>query len=398
MTFKKFVVKYEEKKMTNKKILSGMLAWALVFVFGLVLAGCATGGGGAESSAEKLAADINAIEAEKTTVSGGTVTLTGWAGLNTALTVPEGVTLDLTQDGATLELQDGAVLTVNGTMNATGYGNHGKGWAQGSLRSGGTAVIAGTGTIYLTGKGRLLSIGSDEGHLQLTLDGVTLVGVSDNSEALVFVGGKGGGFVLKSGAITGNTRVHNEGSFGGGVEVREGGLFTMEGGVISGNGASAGKSSGGGGVAVEGAAFTMSGGMISGNTAVGGETGIGGGVRLTNFATFTMSGGTISGNSATGEGWSGSGGVRVQSGSAFIMEGGTIYGKASSLPAGTDASLANSAEEGTSLSVDKATAKWGAGGTYQGGESQTGGGDIIVHVNTNGFGGTDDTLIAAPGR
>jgi hypothetical protein len=77
------------------------------------------------------------------------------------------------------------------------------------------------------------------------------------------------------------------------------------------------------------------------------------------------------------------------------MEGGTIYGKASSLPAGTDASLANSAQNYASLEVYNATAKWGTGGTYtKGGVPQTGGGGI-VHSDPNDGGGTDDTLIAA---
>jgi hypothetical protein len=196
------------------------------------------------------------------------VTLTDWAGLKTALTVPKGVTLDLTVDGAALELQDGAVLTVNGTVNATGHDDHGKGWGEGSLRTGdGTAVIAGTGTIYLKSKGCLLNIGSDKGR-QLTLDGVTLVGV-DNSEPLVGV--NNGGFVLKSGAITGNTRTSDEWADDGGVGVWESGLFTMEGGTISGNTALGGKRGGGGGVTVDKGTFAMSGGTISGNSAIGEE-------------------------------------------------------------------------------------------------------------------------------
>jgi hypothetical protein len=70
------------------------------------------------------------------------------------------------------------------------------------------------------------------------------------------------------------------------------------------------------------------------------------------------------------------------------MEGGTIYGNVDSLPAGTDASLANSARQGVSLHVEDGTAKWGTGGMYtKSGASQPGGSDI---------GTTDDTLIAMP--
>jgi hypothetical protein len=75
-----------------------------------------------EQQAEKLAADINAIAAEKATVSGETASLTGDVRLETALTVPAGVTLDLAQE--TLELADNAVLTVNGTVNAKAEGIH----------------------------------------------------------------------------------------------------------------------------------------------------------------------------------------------------------------------------------------------------------------------------------
>jgi hypothetical protein len=430
----------------------------------MILMGCASSGTAVvetnsntdgTGAAAKLAADINAIKA-----SGGTVTLTGWASLNTVFTVPEGVALDLTADGAALELQDGAILTVDGTVNATGHGDHGKGWVEGSLRMGdGTAVIAGTGTINLKSKGSLLNIGSDKALRRLTLDGVTLVGLPDNDQTLVNVH-NGGELVLKSGAVTGNTRVGDERISGGGVGVWEGGSFIMEGGEISGNSVSSVKVGTGGGVNVDKGTFAMSGGKIADNNASGKEQGKGGGVRVTGGSTFTMTGGTISGNNALGGsvgndsggvlidgsafimsggvitgntatgGNARAGGVRVTSpgsiftmtggtiagnsadrsaggveagyGGVFIMEGGTIYGKADSLPAGTDASLANSAPQGASLIVQNykndplSTAKWGIGGTYtKGGVPQTGGGDIVRN-DYEGTKGTDDTLIAAP--
>ena len=74
------------------------------------------------------------------------------------------------------------------------------------------------------------------------------------------------------------------------------------------------------------------------------------------------------------------------------MEGGMVYGNAASLPAGTNASLANSANDHVSLHIDSRefTAKWGTGGTYtKGGASQTAGSSIGI---------TDDTLIATPKR
>jgi hypothetical protein len=78
----------------------------------------------------------------------------------------------------------------------------------------------------------------------------------------------------------------------------------------------------------------------------------------------------------------------IENSVTFTLKGGTIYGSADGLPAGTDPSLANSAQHDVSLSVNNSTAKWGTGGTYtKGGVSKTGGSDI---------GDTEDTLIAVP--
>jgi hypothetical protein len=107
-------------------------------------------------------------------------------------------TLDLTAKGAALELRDGAVLTVNGEVNASGHGSHGSGWVEGGLRvEDGSGVIDGTGTIRLASKGRLLNIGSDTARRTLTLDGVTLVGLPDNDSSLVGIG-ENGELILKA--------------------------------------------------------------------------------------------------------------------------------------------------------------------------------------------------------
>ena len=325
--------------------------------------------------AAQLAKDINAIKAGSAKASGSTVALSKGIRLETALTVPADVTLDLTKE--TLQLGSGATLTVDGTVNAKAEGIN-----IDSAAASPTA-INGSGTIQLKSKGRLFGIWEGK---KLILDGVTLVGLPDNDKSVVEIG-NGGEFILKSGAITGNTRVSNEWSNGGGVGVWEYGLFTMQGGTISGNRAQGGKGGGGGGVAVYMGTFTMSGGTISGNTAAGGTDGSsnGGGVKVES-GEFIMSGGTISGNTVTG---GGGGGVRLESGAIFTMSGGTIYGKADSLPAGTDPSLANSAGRDASLWVEQGvSAKWGTGGAYtKGGVPQSGGRDI---------GSTSDTLIAAP--
>jgi hypothetical protein len=357
-----------------------------VFAFGILvmaLAGCATGatGGGSgaaggaaaadPAAAKRLAAELNALTAGSAKANGGTVTLTDDVTLETALTVPAGVTLSvpasLTLDliKETLSLGGNAALTVDGTVNVRGAEYDG---VEGGLRFNGTATINGSGTIYLKSKGMLLDIGADR---KLTLDGITLVGLEDNNDSLVLVY-EGGELVMKGGAITGNTRIAGkEWAGGGGVQVGEGSTFTMEGGEISGNtvkgkwsygggayveGAfimNGGKISGniaytdgdhtsGGGVSVQGvgeaATFILAGGEISGNTVIhdGIDSGQGGGVHMQN-ALFTMKGGAISGNSVTAQ-YSSGGGVTVDERATFIMEGGAISG--------------NSANG----------AKWGAGG------------------------------------
>jgi hypothetical protein len=171
----------------------------------------------------------------KAKVNGATVTLTGDVQVARSLTVPEGVTLDLTSDGARLFLKGGATLTVNGTVNSSGHGDQGKGWVDGGLSiDPGTTVINGSGTINLKSKGRLLNIYGGNGKVKLTLDGVILVGLADNNYSLVEVS-EGAELILKSGAITGNTHLSGDDwCVGGGVRAWNA-TFTMEGGTISGN-------------------------------------------------------------------------------------------------------------------------------------------------------------------
>jgi hypothetical protein len=319
------------KEFYMKKTRFALETLIIGMAFSLVLAGCATTVGTedptAAAQAEQLAADLNAIKAGCATVNAATVTLTGGIGLtDTGLTVSKGVTLDLTADGAALELQDGAVLTVNGTVNATGHGDHGKGWVDGSLRIGnGAAVINGSGTINLKSKGRLLNIWGGDGKRHLTLDGVTLAGLEDNDASLVEVS-EGGELIMKSGAITGNTRTGDDWASGGGVNVHKG-TFTMEGGTITGNRAVGTRGANGGGVQVgEESVFTITGGTITGNTAEGGENTYGGGAYV-DKGTFTMEGGAITGNSVQSSQKNASGGgISINDGGMFTLSGGTISG------------------------------------------------------------------------
>jgi hypothetical protein len=189
--------------------------------------------------------------------------------------------------------------------------------------------------ISLSGSGSLFYITAGK----LVLDkNITLKGLSSNDSSLVYVNGASAFLQMKADAkITGNSAGE---SGGGGVQVNNGGSFTMSGGEISGNSAR-----GGGGVFVDGS-FTMSGGAkITGNTGgSGGGSGVFimsgsftledgeisdndahlyGGVYVGSDSSFTMRDGEISGNSAE---VGGGGGVYVDNGGSFALEGGVITG------------------------------------------------------------------------
>jgi hypothetical protein len=385
-----------------------------------------------------LAADLNAIKAGSAAAKGATVKLTGgFVHLQSDLTVPAGVTLDVTTDGAALGLGN-VTLTVNGTVIAGP--NHVR-----LEDSASAAVISGSGTIRLQNKGSLFQV---EGSRKLTLDGVTLAGLKDNSAPLVGVR-SGGEFVMKSGAVTGNTNAGDMPT-GGGVNVGEGGSFTMEGGEISGNTAQGSEGANGGGVglwlgafimkggvisdnAANGknwsngggvmavGAFTMEGGTISGNTSAGDS----GGVAVTRNGTFTMKDGAISGNTAAGNG----GGVKIcpsdggDNGGTFTMEGGAISGNTAKSAGGVSVALSafilkggrieenhvrdlgeESAWWAVNLDVWKGTAKWGTGGVYTQGDvdyekgGAKAGGSDIVKLDENGYGAVSGSLIAIPAK
>jgi len=189
-------------------------------------------------------------------------------------------------------------------------------------------------TITLNANESLFYIGSG---VTLSLDeNITLLGTSNNNQPLVSVNSNGK-LVMNNGAKINNNISKTD---GGGVIVRNNGIFTMSGGEISGN-----KSNSGGGVCIIGGTFTMSGGKISGNPRSGGSVYIisggtftmsggeissnssdsfGGGVFLGD-GTFTMSDGEISSNTSNSQG----GGVYISNG-IFTMSGGKISGNSSS--------------------------------------------------------------------
>ena len=93
--------------------------WGMVaLAFALLIAGCASTPKGDPVAAAQLAADINAIKAESAELKGAQVKIVGgFVEIANGLTVPAGVTLDVTAEDAALGLRDSA-LTVNGTVNA----------------------------------------------------------------------------------------------------------------------------------------------------------------------------------------------------------------------------------------------------------------------------------------
>jgi hypothetical protein len=157
-------------------------------------------------------------------------------------------------------------------------------------------------TINLDGTGAIFTVSN---NITLTLQNIRLAGRALNTSSLVAVS-TGGTLIIENGAeITGNTNnippstgdltdeaggvfvqgavvmnggsiSGNKSSFGGGVEISNGGSFTLKAGVISDNECKFQ----GGGVAVYNGSFTMNGGIISGNKqteSTGGSYVVGGG-------------------------------------------------------------------------------------------------------------------------
>jgi len=278
------------------------------------------------TTAAQLAAELNAMNNGSVQLDGNTVTLTRIIGeIQRNLTVPEGVTLEITDDGALYFYN--AALTVNGTVNAPSnkIGIDG-GMMERQGKDTGWLTINGNGTINLTSKGILLGVhGSGQ---KITIDGVTLIGLADNDSPLVRVG-DGGELILKSEKITGNVCISNiEYGYGYSSVIVDGNgtTFTMEGGAISGNSVTGSRVYGGGVTVQNNGAFTMEGGKISGNSVNGSIGASGGGVIVREGSVFTMEGGEISDNSATGRQWVNSGGVHASSNGTFIMSGGIISG------------------------------------------------------------------------
>ncbi len=238
------------------KTFSNVVKTALIAVIFTAVAVTVHAGGTGEQTgstnsgpgtAAQLAAALNALNSGSASVNGNTVTLTRDIHAQKNLTVPAGVTLEITGDGS-LGIHN-ATLTVNGTVNAPSNRIY-----VDDIGIKNTAVwmtLNGNGTINLKSKGTLIHTSNLR---KLTLDGVTLVGIADNDNALVGVY-EGGELIMKSGKITGNGNANGN----GGVQVNGGSTFTMTGGTISGN---VGRSGNLGIDNDKGAVFTMTGGVV----------------------------------------------------------------------------------------------------------------------------------------
>jgi uncharacterized repeat protein (TIGR02543 family) len=290
------------------------------------------------STGQQLADDLNAVSPGSVSASGDTVTLLEDLAITGSITVPEGVTLDLASNHKSLILNDNAVLTVDGAINAEAARDSknfiaGNGKLLVNSAIGSPATINGAGVIHLKSQGSLLFIENGKG---LILDGVTLDGFMPAAAAAE------AGIALPSGyEDDGNNNLRL-------VEIMQGAALTMQSGVIGYNGA--------GGVGSSGV-FDMSGGEIKNNYIFGGNWRQGAGIYVQSTGVFTMYGGEIKGNNAEDEG----GGVYVTAGGTFIMAGGTVYGS------GAEPGLANitgvSPRGGAALYAPIGRAWWGDGAT-----------------------------------
>jgi hypothetical protein len=274
--------------MHNKKLLVRVLMETLVIVgmvFGLMLAGCDTGGGGAVTVVFAVANE------------------TEW---NSALTSISNA------GGGSSGNPEIFGIRITGNFSVAG-------------KTSGYSITGAYKEVWLTGD-KTISLSSGGSLIRtavnqtFVIDGPVLQGSADNNAPIVYIFGSGSAVELRNGEIRDN--INSSSSYGGGVYVF-GGTFTMEGGTITGNTAYGNRN--GGGVYVSGGTFTMKGGTITKNTAIGG-----GGVYVSG-GTFTMEGGTITENTTI---YSNGGGVFVNNEGTFMMEGGIISGNTAQLSGG----------------------------------------------------------------
>ena len=304
----------------------------------------------------------------------GVYTLAEDVSISSTLKVTGEVTLDLngymlrmTGSASVLTVESGGHLTIADSRpdaEERRFAPDGDGlWvldATGEKSVTGGIITGGTGTLgqwYFYGGGVYVNSG---GHL--TMEGGSIVGCSAYGANGIY--GDGGGVFLKSnygesidrttftmngGSIIGctagslgggvvvarSTFTMNKGSIlsctakesgGGGVDVQNGGSFTMKDGVISDCVSRGGEMwKFGGGVYVENGSFTMDGGRITAcradNTSDP-KYGRGGGVALSGQGVFELNAGTIDASCTA----TGAGGAVYSTGGTLCANGGTIAG------------------------------------------------------------------------
>lgn len=289
--------------------------------------------------------DIYADDPAKTTLQqaidaaadGDTITVTKDFLIKTTVTIPDGKTITLTDDGkgliaqadkslsgAMFDIADGAKLILAGTISYKCQN-----LASGVVAKVSSALSMDGGTISRAAlSGRESGVIDVDGGV-FTMNGGTITRVSGTNykNGAVYVHNNGK-FNLAGGEISESSFTNQE----SGAVVLDGGEMTMMSGSIHNNDAANGIASAGV-MVCENSLFTMSGGTIADNTAKrGGAVHVGVFDTVYNADTsakFVMSGGVISGNVAspiTSDVNAGGGGVLVEDNGEFEMTGGTISG------------------------------------------------------------------------
>lgn len=351
----------------KKRIVSTLMALCMVLTL-LPVQVLAAGGAAPQHQLD------NTTIGQYTTLGNGVYTLTEDVSISSTLKITGEATLDLngymlrmTGSASVLTVESGGHLTIADSRpdaEERRFAPDGDGlWvldATGEKSVTGGIITGGTGTLgqwYFYGGGVYVNSG---GHL--TMEGGSIVGCSAYGANGIY--GDGGGVFLKSnygesidrttftmngGSIIGctagslgggvvvarSTFTMNKGSIlsctakesgGGGVDVQNGGSFTMKDGVISDCVSRGGETwKFGGGVYVENGSFTMDGGRITACRAANTSDpkyGRGGGVALSGQGVFELNAGTIDASCTA----TGAGGAVYSTGGTLCANGGTIAG------------------------------------------------------------------------
>lgn len=351
----------------KKRIVSTLMALCMVLTL-LPVQVLAAGGAAPQHQLD------NTTVGQYTTLGNGVYTLTEDVSISSTLKITGEATLDLngymlrmTGSASVLTVESGGHLTIADSRpdaEERRFAPDGDGlWvldATGEKSVTGGIITGGTGTLgqwYFYGGGVYVNSG---GHL--TMEGGSIVGCSAYGANGIY--GDGGGVFLKSnygesidrttftmngGSIIGctagslgggvvvarSTFTMNKGSIlsctakesgGGGVDVQNGGSFTMKDGVISDCVSRGGETwKFGGGVYVENGSFTMDGGRITACRAANTSDpkyGRGGGVALSGQGVFELNAGTIDASCTA----TGAGGAVYSTGGTLCANGGTIAG------------------------------------------------------------------------